>query len=71
MLPTPSIQKKLKIFFKAHLGKKSQDWFNATNDQDNVKCISTWIGSQDFWFCHWTARKRRFNTQKIRGSKRR
>ena len=44
-----------KILFKAHFGKKSQDWFNATNDQDDVKCVSTWIGEQDFWFCHRTA----------------
>ena len=43
-----------KIFFK-QFGKKSRDWFNATNDEDNVKCVSTWIGEQDFWFCHWTA----------------
>ena len=32
-----------KIFFKAHFGKKSRDWFSATNDEDDVKCISTWI----------------------------
>ena len=44
-----------KIFFKAHFGKKSRDWFGATNDEDNVKCVSTWIGEHDFWFCHWTA----------------
>ena len=44
-----------KIFFKAHFGKKSHNWFNATNDGDDVKCVSTWIGEQDFWFCHWTA----------------
>ncbi len=35
--------------------KKSRDWFSATNDEDNVKCVSTWIGEHDFWFCHWTA----------------
>ena len=52
---THSIRKKRKIFFKAHFGKKSRDWFNATNDEDNVKCVSTWIGEQDFWFYHWTA----------------
>ena len=44
-----------KLFFKAHFGKKSRDWFNAINDNDEVKCISTWIGDQDFWFCHWIA----------------
>ena len=44
-----------KLFFKAHVGKKSRDWFNAINDNDEVKCVSTWIGEQDFWFCHWMA----------------
>ena len=44
-----------KIFFEFHAGKKSGDWFSATNDDENVKCISTWIGNQDFWFCHWMA----------------
>ena len=42
----------IKIFFKADFGKKSRDWFNTTNDEDNVKCVSTWMGEQDFWFCH-------------------
>lgn len=31
----------IKIFFKADFGKKSRDWFNATNDEDNIKCVST------------------------------
>ena len=31
------------------------DWFSATNNKDSVKCISTWIGEHDSWFCHWTA----------------
>ena len=44
-----------KVFFKAHHEKKSRDWFNAINDKANVKCVSTWIGDQDFWFCHWKA----------------
>ena len=58
-----------KLFFKAHSGKKSQDWFNATNDDDNVKCISTWIGDQDFWFCHWKAESEELIHQKLEALK--
>ena len=29
-----------KIFFKAHFGKKSRDWFSANNGEKNVKCVS-------------------------------
>ena len=43
------------IFFKAHFGKNSWDWFSATNDEENVKCASTRIGEHDISFCHWTA----------------
>ena len=25
-----------KILFKAHFGKKSKDWLNTANDEDNV-----------------------------------
>ena len=53
---THFIPKKLKkIFSKPHFGKKSRDWFSATNNEDSVKCVSTWIGEHDSWFCHWTA----------------
>ena len=42
-----------KIFFKAHFGKKSRHWFSATNDEDSVKCVSTWIGECDFIHKNW------------------
>ena len=43
------------IFSKPHFGKKSRDWFSATNNEDSVKWVSTWIGEIAFWFFHWTA----------------
>ena len=44
-----------KQFFVFHKGKKSEDWFKPINNEDSVQCLSTWIGDQDFWFCHWVA----------------
>ena len=44
-----------KQFFSFHKGKKSEDWFKPINNDDSVQCLSTWIGDQDFWFCHWVA----------------
>jgi hypothetical protein len=44
-----------KQFFAFHKGKKSADWFKPINNEDSVQCLSTWIGDQDFWFCHWFA----------------
>ena len=44
-----------RIFVKARFGNKGWNWFNAINDENNVKCFSRWIGKQEFWFCKWKA----------------
>ena len=51
------------IFFKAYFGKKSRDWFSATNYEDSVKCVSTRTGEHDFRFCQWTAKSEDFITK--------
>ena len=65
---THFIPKKLKkIFSKPHFGKKSRDWFSATNNEDSVKCVSTWFREIAFWFFHWTVKSKDLIHKKFEG----
>jgi len=55
-------------FFKIYKGKTSRDWFSPINDSQ-VKCLSTWVGEQDFWFCHWVAEKEELIHEKLESLK--
>ena len=43
-----------KKYFEQSKGVSVKDWF-ANTKNEKVKCLQTWLGDEDFWFCHWEA----------------
>ena len=43
-----------KKYFEQSKGVSVKDWFENTKNE-KVKCLQTWLGDEDFWFCHWEA----------------
>ena len=43
-----------KEFFEMAKGMSSKDFFTPSKNEQ-VKCIQHWMGTGDFFFCHWKA----------------
>ena len=43
-----------KKYFEQSKGVSVKEWFENTKNE-KVKCLQTWLGDEDFWFCHWEA----------------
>lgn len=43
-----------KKYFEGSKGLSVKEWFENTQNE-KVKCLQTWLGDEDFWFCHWEA----------------
>ena len=43
-----------KKYFEGSKGVSVKEWFENTQNE-KVKCLQTWLGDEDFWFCHWEA----------------
>ena len=47
-------EKEKKQYFENCKNVPSKDWF-ASVQNEHAECIQHWMGSADFWFCHWVA----------------
>jgi len=43
-----------KEYFKNCKGLSSKEWFSYAKNE-YAKCIQHWMGTSDFFFCHWIA----------------
>ena len=43
-----------KEFFEESKGMSSKNFFTLLKNE-NVKCVQHWMGTGDFFFCHWIA----------------
>ena len=43
-----------KEFFEVSKGMSSKDFFSLSKNE-HVKCVQHWMGTGDFFFCHWIA----------------
>lgn len=43
-----------KEFFEMAKGMSSTDFFTPSKNE-HVKCVQHWMGTGDFFFCHWIA----------------
>ena len=43
-----------KEFFEMAKGMSSKDFFTPSKNE-HVKCVQHWMGTGDFFFCHWIA----------------